>query len=157
FCIGPALYKYGHGLLPGVDLFSQYGAGQGFFFAFFLGDTARETVDNFYVLYLSVTLAFFLFAYHFLAILLNSRGGALSVCLLALLCQFHDWEGPKFTVTPSIGVYRMPFLILVGWFFARLGVNRFGLGAALLLGCALGLSLFWSTDTGLASLCACLC
>src|SRR5262249_14445254 len=53
--------------------------------------------------------------------------------------------------------YRMPFLILVGWFFARLGVNRFGLGAALLLGCALGLSLFWSTDTGLASLCACLC
>jgi hypothetical protein len=157
FCIGPALYKYGHGLLPGVDLFSQYGAGQGFFFAFFLGDTARETVDNFYVLYLSVTLAFFLLAYHFLAILLNSRGWAFSVCLLALLCQFHDWEGPKFTVTPSIGVYRMPFLILVGWLFARLGVNRFGPGAALPLGCALGLSLFWSTDTGLASLCACLC
>jgi hypothetical protein len=158
FCIGPALYKYGHGLLPGADLFSQYGAGQGFFFGFFLGDTARETVDNFYVLYLSVTLAFFLLAYHFLAILLNSRGWAFSVCLLALLYQFYDsWGYHFFTVTPSLGVYRMPFLILVGWLFARLGVNRFGLGAALPLGCALGLSLFWSTDTGLASLCACLC
>jgi hypothetical protein len=157
FCIGPALYKYGNGLLPGPDLFSQYGVGQGFFFAFFLGDTARQTVDNFYISYVAVNLVFFLFAYHFLARLLNSRGWAFFLCVLAFLYQFYDSEGPKFTVTPSVGLYRMPFLILVGWLFARMCRARFGLSAALGLGCALGLSVFWSTDTGMASLCACLC
>jgi hypothetical protein len=156
FCVGPALYKYGDGLLPGPDLFSQYGAGQGFFFAFFLGDTAGQTVDNFYVLYLAVTLAFFVLAYHFLARLLGSRAWAFSVCLLALLGQFYDWMGLQFTVTPSIGVYRMPLLVVVGWLFAWFCRTGFRPGAALAVGWALGLSLFWSTDTGAASLCACL-
>jgi hypothetical protein len=156
FCIGPALYKYGHGLLPGPDLFSQYGAGQGYFFAFLLDDTARGTVDNCYVLYLVVTLAIILLAYHFLVGLLNSRGWAFSVCLLALLGQFYDWNGLKFTVTPSVGIYRAPLLIPAGWLFAWLCHRGFGPGPALVLGAALGLSVFWSTDAGIATACACL-
>lgn len=158
FCIGPALYGYGHGLLPGVDLFSQYGLGQGFVFSFFLGETARQTVDHFYVLFLVVQAWFLIFAYHFLERVFRSRTWALALCLLAWLYQFYDVDvNPKFSVSPSVGIYRMPLLILVAWLFCwscrvpNRSVRAVGLGMAL------GLSLFWSTDSGMACLAACLC
>jgi hypothetical protein len=157
-CIAPALYKYGRGLVPTIDIFSQYGAGQGFFFAFFLGDTGQATLRHFHVLFLAVCLGVFLAAYHLLARLLRSRAWAFGVCVLALLLQFYLdpslGEPPDFqfglSITPSVGVYRIAWLVPVVWLFARLGRSAWGLGNAVLLGTVLGLSAFWSTDVGAA-------
>jgi hypothetical protein len=162
FCIAPALYKYGPGLVPAIDIFSQYGAGQGFFFSFFLGDTAASTLRNYHLLFLSVCLGFFVSAYHFLTRLLRSRAWAFGVCTLAVLYQFYLFGDPlnrwfAFSIAPSLGVYRMPLLILVVWLFTRLCQAGFHLGGAVLLGSVLGLSIFWSTDTGTALLAACGC
>lgn len=156
FCIGPALYQYGHDVLPARDMFSQYGSGQGFFFGFFLADDAIETVRRFYVLYAIVTLVFFLLAYSFLSRLFGSRMWAFAVCALAIVCQFYDATRDIFSLHPSIGVYRIAPLIPIAWLFTWWCIRAGRPGATLILGASLGLAIFWQTDSGLACLAACL-
>lgn len=157
FCVGPALYRYGDGLVPALDLFSQYGVGQGFFFAPFLAATVRRTIENFFVLHFAVVLAFFLMGYHFLSWLLRSRGWALGVCLTSVVGQFYGSGGQtRFSITPSVSAYRAPLLIVTAAIMVWLFRRRSPMAPALLLGGCLGLSIFWQTDTGLATLVAAL-
>ncbi len=58
FLIGPALYAFGDGLVPGLDYFTQYSVGLGWVFSFFLASTATLTLIN-YVGFIAVSMLLF--------------------------------------------------------------------------------------------------
>lgn len=147
------LYAHCSNLLPVRDIFSQYGAGQGFAGQFFQSDTFLDSQNNFSYFHFTLRLFFFVCLYFLAKRLLASRGWAAIVTASCFLLAFSG--NVQSTVTlyfPSVGPYRyfllglalciLPKQLEIKFPWARL------LGTAFLF----GIGLFWSTDAGAAVL-----
>lgn len=151
FIIGPALYRFGPGLVPGIDYFSQYSVGLPYLFSFFLGATADQTMIRYAALMVGSMFAFYLAAFYLLWWLFRSWCWALGVTLATLLLQFHT-DRPFFD--PSSYVLRYPLLVATVAAFAWWVAGRFCRRRALPLALSLAMSLFLNTETGLYQLLA---
>jgi hypothetical protein len=145
FLIGPSLYFLGHGLLPGVDYYAQYGVGLGWIFSFLVGKTAEDTMVNYVVL---MVVALWLFFSH-LAWLLNwlyrSWLTAAAVVLLVLVLLFHN---ERHFFDPSSFVLRYPLLTVCAALLARWVATPRDWTRLLPLALALSLGVFIETETG---------
>ena len=146
FLIGPSLYFLGHGLLPGVDYYAQYGLGLGWAFSFFIAKTAEETMVNYVVI---VVVALWLFFAHLIWILkwlYQSWLAAAVVALLTLILLFHT---DRHFFDPSSFVLRYPLLTVCAALLARWLAAPSKWTWLLSLGVALSLALFIETETGI--------
>ena len=146
FIIGPSLYFLGHGLLPGIDYYAQYGIGLGWIFSLFPGHTTQGALLH-YVAF--VVASIWLFYAHLLLVLrwlYRSWFAAAVVSFLSLILLFHTavhFEDPSSTVLryPLLTVCAM----LLAWWIAELGNwLRF-----LALAFAIAAALFLETETGI--------
>ena len=149
FIIGPALYSFIPGLVPGIDYFTQYSVGLPYLFSYLLGGTADATVLHYVALIVTAMLVYYAGTYYFLRWLFRSWHWALAVTVVAVLLQFHT---DRIFFDPSSYVLRHPLLIgvvaMLGW-WAGYGLE-WKRGA--LLAAAVGLSLFLNTETGIYQL-----
>ena len=145
FLIGPALYTFGDGLVPGLDYFSQYSVGLGYVFSFFLAPTAKLTLINYVGFIVGSMLLFYIGSCYFLRWFYGSWLWAIGVTLTIMLLQFHTdrtfWD-------PSSYVLRYPLLLVVVWLFSRFVDRQLSMRLGTALGVALGASLFLNTETG---------
>ncbi len=145
FLIGPSLYFLGHGLLPGVDYYAQYGIGLGWIFSFLIGRTAEDTIVNYVVLIVAALWLFFSHLVWLLNWLYRSWLAAAVVVLLILVLLFHT---ERHFFDPSSFVLRYPLLtvcaaLLTRWVAAPRDWTRL-----LPLAFALSLAVFIETETG---------
>ncbi len=148
FILGPALYsRFGQGLVPGIDFFTQYGVGQGFIFSWLVSTTPAQTVLNYMVFFIGAMLFFSFTSFHLLYSTSRSAGWALLMTLAALVLQFH-FAGRHFW-DPSSHFIRYPLLCVVAYLFVRSNRDRANWLLWALLSAAVGFSLFWNTETGI--------
>lgn len=135
-----------------LDIFSQYGVGQGFIFSFLLGESPAGTLINFQLLFTAVSIIFFVLAYHFLTFLFESRWVAFAVCLVGILGQFYSsLDIVWYSITPSVGIYRMPLLFITAGLLIVMLRAKHSAFSMVALGATLAVSVYWQTDTGLAT------
>jgi hypothetical protein len=150
FFVAPALFFWGHGLIPGVDFFPQYGIGIGYLFSFFLRPTAAATIANAVLVTAGLSAFYFASALWVLRRLYRSRVYATVVVLFALLLTFHTSMTPLGVfLDPSAWPARYPFLFVFILLFARAVDSRRQSASLAVAGAAAGLCLFWNTETGL--------
>ena len=82
FIIGPALYFFTDGLVPGLDYHSHYSIGQGFIFSFMLGDNYIIAMENYVWMMVFTTWAFFGSSYLIISRFLESRKWAIGTCVV---------------------------------------------------------------------------
>ena len=148
FMIGPALYEFVRGLIPGIDYYSEYSIGTPWLFHYFLDPSFEQTMIN-AVWFEVAEIAFFeITVFLFVWWLLRNWGWALALTVAILLTQFTTSD-PLYA--PSSTACRYPFMALVGICFV-LWVKR-GMTAAtsLCLALALAGSIFMNTETGIAA------
>jgi hypothetical protein len=145
FLVGPSLYFMGHGLLPGVDYYAQYGVGLGWIFSFLIGKTAESTITNYVVLMVVALWLFFAHLVWILNWLYRSWFAAAVVCLLVLALLFHT---DKNFADPSSYVLRYPVLTICAALLARWGAAPRDWTRLLSLSFALALAVFVETETG---------
>jgi hypothetical protein len=145
FLIGPSLYFLGHGLLPGIDYYAQYGIGLGWIFSFLIGKTAESTIVNYVVLMVVVLWLFFAHLVWILQWLYRSWFAAVAVCLLVLALLFHT---DRNFFDPSSYVLRYPVLTICAALLARWITAPSEWTRLLSLGFALALAVFIETETG---------
>ena len=151
FLIGPALYTFGDRLVPGIDYFTQYSVGQPYLFSFLLAPTAAGTMIRYAGWIVTAMFMFYAGMFYFLWWLYRSWRWAAAVTMLVLMSSFHT-ERPFFD--PSSFPLRYPLLFV--WLTAIVYLSRFQTDARFqaALACALGLSLFLNTETGIYMLIA---
>ena len=145
FLVGPSLYFLGHGLLPGIDYFAQYGIGLGWIFSFLIGKTAESTIINYVVLMVVVLWLFFAHLVWILQWLYRSWFAAAVVCLLVLALLFHT---DRNFFDPSSYVLRYPLLTVCAALLARWVAAPHDWTRLLSLAFALALAVFIETETG---------
>lgn len=145
FLIGPSLYFLGHGLLPGVDYYAQYGIGLGWIFSFLIGKTAESTITNYVILMVVALWLFFAHLVWILQWLYRSWFAAAVVCLLVLALLFHT---DRNFFDPSSYVLRYPVLTICAGLLARWVAAPFDWTRLLSLAFALALAVFIETETG---------
>ncbi len=159
FFIGPALYQMSSDkLVPGKDFSVQYGLGQSFVSALFLGKTLPDTLVRLNMLHAGVKIFFFFCLFVFCVRFLRNTFYAVIVVFSALALQVLTYALPdgRFTestlIVPSVGAYRHAFVPLV-WLFALEFFRRPKSVPVFAALCALiGASLFWVNDTGIGCL-----
>ncbi len=146
FLVGPALYQFADGLVPGRDFLSFYGYGPPYLFGLVL----RADANVLYLLYVAFVAAclaiYHLSAYWVLRDFFQSRAlpFLLAVVFLAL-CQYGDGEAFN---GPSALAIRYMFVFIATGILARFLVQPSAwLLAALSTVCAI--SIFWNTETGI--------
>lgn len=149
FIVGPSLFLRGENLIPGRDFFTQYGVGQGFFFSFFVGNNAQDTIENFTRLMATLTWVFYGISYVVLRLLLSSRWWAFSTVVFMVILNFHL---DRTFVDPSSWPIRYPFLFITVWLVIQAIRSNYASKHYLILGICCGLSIFWNTETGIYSL-----
>jgi hypothetical protein len=145
FLVGPSLYFLGHGLLPGVDYYAQYGLGLGWVFSFFIAKTVEETMINYVVLIVVAVWLFFAHLVWILRWLYQSWLAAAVVSLLALILLFHT---DRHFSDPSSFVLRYPMLTICAALLARWLAAPRSWTWLLSLAVAISVSLFIETETG---------
>ena len=145
FLVGPSLYFLGHGLLPGVDYYAQYGIGLGWIFSFLIGKTAESTIVNYVVLMVVALWLFFVHLVWILQWLYRSWFAAAVVCLLVLALLFHT---DRNFFDPSSYVLRYPLLTACAALLARWAAAPRDWTRLLSLAFALALAVFIETETG---------
>ena len=143
--IGPSLYFLGHGLLPGVDYYAQYGIGLGWIFSFLIGRTAESTIINYVVLIVAALWLFFAHLVWLLNWLYRSWLAAAFVVLLILILLFHT---DRHFFDPSSFVLRYPLLTVCAALLARWVAAPRDWTRLLPLAFALALAVFIETETG---------
>jgi hypothetical protein len=150
FLFGPALYFLGHGLLPGIDYYSQYSIGQPWLFHFIIGHSIEQTLIIYTTIVIVATWLFYAHAIYLLHWLYRSWTAAGVVALLSLILGFHyPGEHQAFFIAPSSSVLRFPLLtacaVLTGFWSEVPG------SPSRLLAAALGAagSIFLETETGI--------
>lgn len=146
FLIGPSLYFLAHGLLPGVDYYTQYGVGLGWAFSFFLGRTVELTIVNYVMIIVVALWLFFAHLIWMLKWLYRSWFASAAVSFLVLILLFHT-DRPYFD--PSSFVLRYPLLTVCGACLVRWVAAPRGWIEFLSLALAVALSLFMETETGI--------
>lgn len=145
FVIGPALYRFGTNLVPGVDYYTQYSVGLPYLFSLVLPETAAATMVRYAALMVASMYLYYLAAYFGVAYLLRSRLWALLIVLTGLFLNFHTAR-PFFD--PSSYVLRHPLLVitipLLAWWIAGDLLVRRGMALA----GTLAASLFLNSETG---------
>ncbi len=146
FYIGPALFLWHRGLLPGIDFFPQYGIGIGAFFAPFLRPAAEDTVANTVLATAALSLVYFASAMVVLNKLYRSMLAAFLVVTFGLILNFHLFDVFR---DPSAWPSRYPFLFLFVWLYSLAVDSKRQALTLAAAGSVAGLSLFWNTETGL--------
>ena len=146
FLIGPSLYFLAHGLLPGVDYYTQYGVGLGWAFSFFLGRTVELTMVHYVMIIVVALWVFFAHLIWMLNWLYRSWFASAAVSLLVLILLFHT-DRPYFD--PSSFVLRYPLLTVSGACLVRWVAAPRGWIGFLSLALAVATSLFMETETGI--------
>lgn len=146
YFIGPALYDYASGLVPGLDYHSHYGPALGRFFHPIMGDGWKSAAMRVVELNIAITLAVYVQAYFLLTYLIRSRLAA--ICLVAALAVLAFSTTNHF-YSPSAYPTRFPLLIV---FALAIGLHcadpkRPGWLIASAIMCAV--SLLWQTEIGL--------
>ncbi len=150
FLFAPALYFLGHGLLPGIDYYSQYSIGLPWLFHFIIGQSVEQTLLTYTTIAIVATWLFYVHAIYLLQWLYRSWLAAGVVALLSLILSFHyPVDHQSFFFAPSSTVLRFPLLtvcaVLTGfWSEAPDSPSRL-LAAAL----ATAGSIFLETETGI--------
>lgn len=151
FVLGPAVYRFGGDLLPGVDYFTQYSVGLPYVFSFVMGPTADQAMVRYVHLVTSSMAAFFVGLSYLLWWLMGSWRWAAGTAATVAILQFHV---ERTFFDPSSYVLRYPLLIMtfaaIGWWAARHHSHARGA----LVGISVGLSLFLNTETGVYQLLA---
>ena len=145
FLVGPSLYFLGHGLLPGVDYYAQYGLGLGWVFSFFIAKTVEETMINYVVLIVVAVWLFFAHLVWILRWLYQSWLAAAVVSLLALSSCFT----PTATSLIQFVCPRYPMLTICAALLARWLAAPRSWTWLLSLAVAISVSLFIETETGM--------
>lgn len=145
FLIGPSLYFRGHGLLPGVDYYAQYGIGLGWIFSFLIGKTAEDTMITYVTLMVVALWLFFSHLIWLLNWLYRSWLAATIVVLLILALLFHT---DRHFSDPSSFVLRYPLLTVCAALLARWVAAPRDWTRLLSLAFALSLAVFIETETG---------
>lgn len=145
FIIGPSLYFLGHGLLPGVDYYAQYGIGLGWIFSFLIGKTIESTMINYVILMVCTLWLFFAHLVWILKWLYRSWFAAAVTCLLVLALLFHT---DRNFFDPSSYVLRYPVLTICAALLARWVDAPRDWTRLLSLAFALALAVFIETETG---------
>lgn len=155
FIIGPATYiRFGSGLVPGIDFFSQYGNGHAYLFSYLIGPTGELTLLNFVMFCVVVMWGFCIFAYHFLDRVFDSAFWAAGITLVALILQFHFGQAHFFD--PSSHFIRYPLLMVAVMVFVRWSASGLNLRWSIVVAAVVAFSIFWNTETGIYILLACL-
>lgn len=151
FIIGPAIYSFGDGLLPGVDYYSQYSVGLPYLFSWLLGANADAAIIHYVELTIASMLLFYLGLTYLLKWLFLSWRWALGTSITVLVLQFHT---DRAFFDPSSYVLHYPLLVLTIAATAHWLRRGQTVASAILLAGALGASLFLNTETGLYQLVA---
>lgn len=146
FIIGPATYKFGAQLVPGIDFYSQYSVGMPYLFSWFLGESGDAAILSYVRLMVGAMLIFYLGLFCYLRSLLESWRWALSTTITTLLLQFHS---ERTFFDPSSYVLRYPLLIVTIWATSGWIGRRFDWPSTMLVAAIIGGSLFLNTETGL--------
>jgi hypothetical protein len=150
FLIGPSLYSYGYGLVPGLDFHSHYGIAIGPVFWWLLGDGWKAAATHAVSLTIVLTFAFYVQCYFLILYLTNSRSLAalcvMSVAVLNFSSGAHFYSPSAF---PARYPLLIPFIICFAWFCVRSSWIALTSMAA----CAC-LSLLWQTEIGVLMLLA---
>ncbi len=146
YFIGPALYGYGPGLVPGLDFHSHYGPALGWFFHLIMGDGWKSAAMRVVGLNIAITLATNIQAYFLLTYLIRSRLAAIGIVSALALLAFST---ANHFYSPSAYPTRFPLLIV---FVLAIGLHcvaprRPGWLIVSAVFCAL--SLLWQTEIGL--------
>lgn len=145
YIVGPALYAYSPGLIPGIDYFTQYSVGAPWLFHFMLGNTLQQTMEAavwfivFQIAVFEVTLFLFLRA------LLKNWIWALALAIIALLLQFTT---PEPLYAPSSTASRYMLAPVAAWLAVIWVRKRMNLASSAGLAAAIAASLFLNTETG---------
>ena len=146
FIVGPSLYFLGHGLLPGIDYYAQYGVGLGWVFSLFPGTNTQEVLLHYVALAVTVTWLFYAHLILILQWLYRSWLAAATVSILSLILLFHTavhFEDPSSTVL------RYPLLTVCAALLARWVAEPGNWFRLLALALAIATCLFLETETGI--------
>ena len=146
FLVGPSLYFLAHGLLPGVDYYTQYGVGLGWAFSFFLGRTVELTIVHYVMIMVVALWLFFAHLIWMLKWLYRSWFASAAISLLVLILLFHT-DRPFFD--PSSFVLRYPLLTVSGACLVQWVAAPGRWIGFLSLALAVATSLFMETETGI--------
>ncbi|TWB01413.1 hypothetical protein [Bradyrhizobium stylosanthis] len=146
YFIGPALYNYAHGLVPGLDYHSHYGPALGWFFHLIMGSGWKSAAMRAVGLNIAITLATYIQAYFLLTYLIRSRLAAIGVVTALAVLAFST---ANHFYSPSAYPTRFPLLIV---FALAIGLHcsaprrpAWLIVSAIM--CAV--SLLWQTEIGL--------
>jgi hypothetical protein len=145
YFIGPALYGYESGLVPGLDFHTHYGPLLGPVFHALMGSTWKSASMNAVGLNIVLTFVFYTQAYFLLRYLTGSQGLAIfSIAAIALL----NFSTPHHFYSPSAYPTRFPLLIAFAVSFAWYCRDRSAAPLMAMSACT-GLSLLWHTEVGI--------
>ncbi|TQF42595.1 hypothetical protein UNPF46_04655 [Bradyrhizobium sp. UNPF46] len=146
FLVGPALYQFAHGLVPGRDFLSFYGYGPPYLFGRLLSADTNALYLR-YIGFVAATLAIFhLSAYWVLRDFFQSRMLPFFLAAVFLaLCQYGD--GEAFNGPSALAIRYMFVFIATGILARYLAQPSRWLLVAMSAVCA-G-SIFWNTETGI--------
>jgi hypothetical protein len=146
FFIGPSLYFLGHGLLPGVDYYTQYGLGLGWIFSFFLGANSESTLVHYVVI---VVVGLWLFFAHLIWLLRWLYQSWLAAAVVSFLMLFLLFHTDRQFFDPSSFVLRYPLLTICGALLVRWVIAPGDWIRLVFLALALAAALFIETETGI--------
>ncbi|WP_156457192.1 hypothetical protein [Bradyrhizobium sp. CCH5-F6] len=146
YFVGPALYGYAPGLIPGLDYHSHYGPALGWFFHLIMGDGWKSAAMRAVGLNIAITLAVYIQAYFLLSYLVRSRLASIGIVTALAVLAFST---TNHFYSPSAYPTRFPLLIVF--------VLAIGLHCAdpkrpawlIVSGLLCALSLLWQTEIGL--------
>ncbi|MCK1717897.1 hypothetical protein [Bradyrhizobium sp. 141] len=146
YFIGPALYGYTPGLIPGLDYHSHYGPALGWFFHLIMGDGWKSAAMRAVGLNIAITLAVYIQAYLLLTYLVRSRLVAISIVTALAVLAFST---TNHFYSPSAYPTRFPLLIV---FVLAIGLHSADPkhpGWLIVSAILCALSLLWQTEIGL--------
>lgn len=146
FLLGPAIYAYGDGLVPGVDYYTQYSVGTPYLFSWLLDGNADHAVLSYVRVMVGAMVLFYWSLFFMLRWLLASWYWALGTTLIVLILQFHV---ERTFFDPSSYVLRYPLLVCTIAAVALWVGRGQRLGSGTLVTLAIGASLYLNTETGL--------
>lgn len=146
YFIGPALYGYDPGLVPGLDFHSHYGPALGWFFFHIMGDGWKSAAMRVVGLNVAITLATYIQAYFLLNYLIRSRLAAIAVVTALAVLAFSTSN--QF-YSPSAYPTRFPLLILFAVALSQHCTAPMRLRWLILAAMMCAVSLLWQTEIGL--------
>lgn len=146
FLVGPALYQFAEGLVPGRDFLSFYGYGPPYLFGWLLRADPNVLYLR-YIGFVAVCLAIYhLSAYWVLRDFFQSRALPFFLTVVFLVvCQYGDAQA---FAGPSALAIRYMFVFIAAGVLARFMVQP-SVWSLAALSAVCAVSIFWNTETGI--------